>query len=77
MLDVETTRSIAKRYHNARIPKGMPRIFTTNRHADRHEPIFPRGRNAAEQEGIDSRVRILPTICDATPERMHAAHARS
>ena len=60
LLDMEVARSIRKRYQNAKIPKMMPRIFTTNRRVDRGEPIFPRGRNAEEQEGIDSRLCVMP-----------------
>lgn len=59
LLDMELSRSIFKRYHNVKIPRGMPRIFTTNRSME-HDSIFARGRSAAEQEGIDSRVRVMP-----------------
>jgi len=64
LLDVELSRSIGARYHNARVPRGMPRIFITNRRVDGGEPIFPRGGNAAEQEGIDSRVEVSEWMID-------------
>ena len=64
LLDMEVSRAIGARYQNVRIPKGMPRIFTTNKRLDRGEAIFPRGVNAAEQEGIDSRVTIMPWMSD-------------
>ena len=58
LIDVEMTRSIHARYSNASIPRGMPRIFTTNRRVTAGEPIFPSGCNAQEQEGIDSRCAV-------------------
>ena len=64
LLDIEVARSIGARYHNSRIPKGMPRIFTTNQHVSEGEPIFPRGRNAEEQEGIDSRLDVRPWMSE-------------
>lgn len=60
LLDIETSRSIGARYRNARIPKGMPRIFITNRHVSYGEDIFTRSSNRAEQEGIDSRLTVMP-----------------
>ena len=64
LLDIEVSRSIGARYSNASIPRGMPRVFTTNRHVSNGEPIFTRGGNAEEQEGIDSRLRVLPWMND-------------
>lgn len=62
VLDMEVSRSISARYRNARIRRGLPRIFTTNRRIDEGESIFPRAQNSAEQEGIDSRVLVMPWI---------------
>ena len=64
LLDMEVERSVGARYQNARIPRSMPRIFTTNRRVTHGEPIFPRGVNPAEQEGIDSRVRVSEWMAD-------------
>ena len=55
LIDLEVSRSIGSRYTNARIRRGVPRMFTTNRHVTQGEPIWPSGSNPAEQEGIDSR----------------------
>lgn len=60
LLDMEVTRSIQKRYAPARIPRGMARMFITNKRIDLGQHIFPRGANAAEQEGIDSRFNLIP-----------------
>ena len=62
LLDMEVTRSIGARYQNARIPKGMPRMFTTNRRVLEGEPIFAHGCNREEQEGIDSRLLVTEYI---------------
>ena len=62
LIDLETTRSIGARYANARIPRGMPRIFTTNRRVAAGEPIFPSGCNREEQEGIDSRLAVTQYV---------------
>ena len=64
LLDIELSRSIRKRYHDAKIPRGMPRIFTTNQNLDRGDRIFPRGKNDEQQEGIDSRVIVMPWMKD-------------
>ena len=64
LLDIELSRSIGARYSNARIPKGMPRIFTTNRHVSNGQHIFARGCNAEEQEGIDSRLDVRPWMSE-------------
>lgn len=58
LLDVEHNRSISARYNDARIPKGMPRIFTTNSRMNDWDHIFPKGRNTAQQGGIDRRYKI-------------------
>ena len=42
----------------------MPRIFTTNQNLDRGDRIFPRGKNDEQQEGIDSRVIVMPWMKD-------------
>jgi len=75
VLDIECQRSIAARYRNARIPRGMPRIFTTNRRVLEGQPIFPRGDNAQEQEGIDSRIQVTRYLTDDL-RRNPAANAR-
>ena len=62
LLDMECSRSIAARYRCARIPARMPRIFTTNVNIDAGGAIFARGGNRAEQEGIDSRLRVMPWL---------------
>ena len=62
LLDMEVARSIGARYQNARIPKGMPRMFTTNRRVLEGEPIFANGCNREEQEGIDSRLLVTEYI---------------
>ena len=41
-----------------------PHIFTTNRCVTNGDPIFPRGGNAAEQEGIDSRCIVTAYLID-------------
>ena len=75
LLDMEVSRSIGARYENARIPRGMPRIFTTNRRLHCGEDIFPRGGNPEEQEGIDSRVMRMPWI-ETDLRRSPARNAR-
>ena len=62
LVDVETSRSIGARYANARIRRGLPRIFTTNRRVTAGEPIFPSGCNMQEQEGIDSRLAVTQYV---------------
>ena len=75
LIDVEMTRSIHARYSNASIPRGMPRIFTTNRRVTAGEPIFPSGCNAQEQEGIDSRCAVTNYVTNDM-RRSPAANAR-
>lgn len=75
LVDVELSRSIATRYRNARVPRGMPRIFTTNRRISDGEDIFPSSRNAAEQEGLDSRLHVLEWM-GADIRRTPAPNAR-
>lgn len=56
LLDMDETRSIKCRYFNARIPAGMPRIFTTNKSMDYpFSHIFPAGINAHQLEAIRRR----------------------
>ena len=62
LTDLEVTRSMGNRYHNPRIPRGLPRMFVTNRRVTAGEPIFPSGINAEEQEGIDSRCAVTQYI---------------
>ena len=64
LLDMELERSSPARYGDASIPAGMPRVFTTNRKANSGEPIFPKGCNAAEQDGIDRRVAWVGWLFD-------------
>ena len=74
LLDVEHNRSISARYKDAQIPKGMPRIFTTNSPLLPHDHFFPRGRDAVEQYAIDSRYIKKGWLAnDIRDDAMHAA----
>jgi hypothetical protein len=57
LLDKEVSRSIGARYRDARIPRDMPRLFTTNRRVLAGEPIFPSG-TPAENDAISSRIEV-------------------
>ena len=64
LLDIELSRSIGGRYKNGRIPRNMPRIFTTNRNLTAGQHIFPVADDPATQEGIDSRLLIMPWMAN-------------
>ena len=80
VLDIDTLRSIGARYHNARIPRGMPRVFITNRRVTAGEPIFPYGTNAAERAAMESRTEVSEWITEDLrrhpgPDARHAPAA--
>ena len=58
LIDIEVSRSIGARYRDARIPRDMPRIFTTNRRVQEGQPIFPNGTNPEEVAAIGSRIEV-------------------
>ena len=60
LLDMECGSSMKCRHQNAYIPKGMPRIFTTNAGmTSRFDHIFPDGANAAQHSAITRRYRVV------------------
>ena len=73
LLDMEHNRSISARYHDSCIPKGLPRIFTTNSRLLPHDHFFPNGCDEEEQYAIDSRYAKKGWL--ATDLRRNAEHA--
>ena len=56
LLDMDDDTSIRCRHINAKLPAGLPRVFTTNSAmAYPHDHIFPAGINADQLEGINRR----------------------
>ena len=66
LLDFEIERTVDARYSPVRIPRRTPMIFTTNYPMDGWlTSIFPQGKNAEQQVGIDRRfttVRVTTSL---------------